>query len=193
MGKVIEKLRLTNVFDPKRTVEVEAVVDTGATMLVLPSALVRKLRLRKSGEAVVRYANGKVETKAIYGIVTTEIRGRSGHFDVLAEENGAQPLVGQIVLEQLDLVVDPKRRRVQPNPQSPDLPMVEILDMTPAGIRPESCNRRETGKAAKSAKGRVGPSAVSRKPSAVGLTPLPARLESGMSESSESRPALTGA
>jgi len=33
---------------------------------------------------------------------------------------------------------------------------------------------------------------VSRKPSAIVLTPVPARLESGMSESSESHPALGG-
>ena len=129
---------MTNVFDPKQTVEVEAVVDTGATMLVLPRTIVRKLRLRKSGEVGVRYANGRVETKTIYGIVTTEIRGRSGHFDVLAEENGTQALVGQMVLEQLDLVVDPKKRRVVPNPQSPDLPMVEILALTGGRIRSRS-------------------------------------------------------
>jgi len=114
------------------------VVDTGATMLVLPKSLVKKLRLRKSGAVGVRYANGKVETKAVYGIVTAEMKGRAGHFDVLAEENGTQVLVGQLVLEQLDLVVDPKKRQVLPNPQSPDLPMVEILAVTRGQIGSKS-------------------------------------------------------
>ena len=130
MGKVIEKLRLTNVFDPKRTVEVEAVIDTGATMLVLPRSLVRKLKLRKMREAGVRYADSRTATKPVYGVVTAELKGRGGEFDVLAEDDGCQALVGQIVLEQLDLIVDPKKRRVVPNPQSPDLPMVEILALT---------------------------------------------------------------
>jgi len=40
---------------------------------------------------------------------------------------GSQPLVGQIVLEQLDLVVDPAARAVRANPRSPEAPMVEIL------------------------------------------------------------------
>jgi hypothetical protein len=35
--------------------------------------------------------------------------------------------VGQIVLEELDLVVDPKARRVRPNPESPEAPLLEIL------------------------------------------------------------------
>jgi predicted aspartyl protease len=129
MGKVVERLKLTSFPDPKRSIVVDAVVDAGATMIVLPMAVVRKLRLRKSNQVGVRYANGRVETKGVYGVVTAELRGRSGHFDVLAEENGTQPLIGQIMLEQLDLMVDPKRRCVAPNPQSPDLPMVEVLGL----------------------------------------------------------------
>ena len=43
MGKVIEKVKLTNLFEPAKWTEVEAVVDTGATMLVLPQPVVDKL------------------------------------------------------------------------------------------------------------------------------------------------------
>jgi predicted aspartyl protease len=50
-----------------------------------------------------------------------------GNFDVLAGVEGSQPLIGQVVLEVLDLVVDPKTRSVIPNPASPEMPMVEIL------------------------------------------------------------------
>ncbi|MCW7079323.1 MAG: hypothetical protein OCU22_09400 [Canidatus Methanoxibalbensis ujae] len=32
MGKVIEQVKLTSLFEPKKSVEVEAVIDTGATM-----------------------------------------------------------------------------------------------------------------------------------------------------------------
>jgi clan AA aspartic protease len=133
MGKVIEKVKITNLFDQTKSVEVEAVIDTGATMLVLPQDVIAKLDLRKMREATVRYANNKTETKSIYGVVTAEIRGRAGEFNVLAESERCQPLVGQIVLEQLDLVVDPSTRTVMPNPRSPEMPMVEIL--TSSGIR----------------------------------------------------------
>ena len=56
--------------------------------------------------------------------------GRAGEFNVLAEPEGAQPLVGQIILEQLDLIVDPSTRKVIPNPRSPEMPMVEFLMAT---------------------------------------------------------------
>ena len=125
MGKVTEKIKLTNLFDPTKSVEVEAVIDTGATMLVLPQDIIDELGLKK-----MRDANNKTETKTIYGVVTVEMCGRAGEFNVLGEPEGAQPLVGQIILEQLDLIVDPSTRRVIPNPRSPEMPMVEILMAT---------------------------------------------------------------
>jgi len=128
MGKVIERIKITNLFNLKKKVEIDAVIDTGATMIVLPQDIVKKLGLKKVRKAKVRYANNKTELKSIYGVVTITIKGRKGNFDVLAEVNGAQPLVGQVVLETLDLVVDPKKRIVAPNPMSPDMPMVEILN-----------------------------------------------------------------
>ncbi len=130
MGKVIEKVKITNLLEPARRIEVEAVIDTGATMVVLPQNVVGQLGLRKIREVRVKYANNKTELKSIYGVVTIEIKGRTGNFDVLAEVEGSQPLIGQVVLEILDLVVDPRTRSLIANPLSPEMPMVEILTAT---------------------------------------------------------------
>lgn len=130
MGKVVGKIKVINVFEPEKAVEIEAVIDTGATMLVLPQNIVDELKLRKMREVKVRYANNKTEVKSIYGIVTVEMCGRAGEFNVLAEPEGAQPLFGQIILKQLDLIVDPGTKKVIPNPRSPEMPMVEVLMAT---------------------------------------------------------------
>jgi len=130
MGKVIEKVKLTSLIEPKKSVEVEAVIDTGATMVVLPKDIVDALGLRKVREVKVRYANNKVETRPIYGVVTIELKGRSANLDVLVEEKGSQPLIGQVLLELLDLIVEPKTRKLIPNPASPEMPMMEILMAT---------------------------------------------------------------
>lgn len=116
---MVEKIKVINVFEPERTIDIEAIIGTGATMLVLPQNLIDELNLRKMREVKVRYANNKTEVKPIYGIVTVEMCGRAGEFNVLAEPEGAQPLIGQIILEQLDLIVDPSTRKVIPNPRSP--------------------------------------------------------------------------
>jgi clan AA aspartic protease len=127
LGKVVEKVRFTNSFDPGRSVEVEAVVDSGATMVVLPKSLVKMLGLKKVVDVKVKYADGSVKEKEVYGVVRVELMGRVGNFDVLAEEEGAQPLIGQIVLERLDLIIEPSTRRLTPNPRSPEMPMIEVF------------------------------------------------------------------
>jgi predicted aspartyl protease len=127
MGKVIEKVKLKSLFDPKKSVEVEAVIDTAATMVVLPKSLVKELHLEKVEDVKVKYANGRVERKEVYGVVRLELKGRVGNFDVLAENEEAQPLIGQIVLERLDLVIEPSTRKLIPNPRSPEMPMIEVF------------------------------------------------------------------
>jgi clan AA aspartic protease len=127
MGKIIEKVKLTSLFDASKSIEVDAVIDTGATMLVLPQDIVNRLELRKISEATVKYANNQRERKSVYAGLLLEIKGRLGSFDVLAEEEGTEPLIGQIVLEELDFVVEPRTKTLSPNPRSPEIPMVEIL------------------------------------------------------------------
>ncbi|MBM4050006.1 MAG: clan AA aspartic protease [Planctomycetes bacterium] len=136
MGRAVEKVKLQNAFDASKRVEVKAVVDTGATMVALPLEIVRQLGLRRFKQVGVRYANNHTARKDVYGVVAVEIQGRLGHFDVLGEEKASQPLIGQTVLEELDLVVNPKTRKVTPNPESPDMPMLEML-----GFRVFHCAR----------------------------------------------------
>ncbi|MCW3131726.1 MAG: aspartyl protease family protein [Candidatus Methanospirare jalkutatii] len=130
MGKVVERVKVTNFKEPSKSIEIEAIIDTGATMSVLPMDLIQKLGLEKIDEVNVRYADNSVRRKEVYGWIILEIAGRKAVFDVLAESEGAQPLIGQIVLERLDLVIEPSTRKVIPNPRSPETPMIEIFMVT---------------------------------------------------------------
>ena len=140
MGKVIEKVKVTNFKDTSKSIEIEAVIDTGATMSVLPMDLIQKLGLEKIDEMNVRYADNSVKRREVYGWIILEIAGRKAVFDVLAEDEGAQPLIGQIVLERLDLVIEPSRRKVIPNPRSPETPMIEIFMATSPNSGHTVCN-----------------------------------------------------
>jgi hypothetical protein len=50
---------------------------------------------------------------------------RHGNFDVVATDEKAPNLVGQIPLEYLDFVVDPKRQKLIPNPEHGGKQMTE--------------------------------------------------------------------
>ena len=142
MGRIVEKVKFTN-FETGKSVMVDALVDTDATMISLPQNVVEELGLRKLRDTPVRYANNKTEVKEVYGVVVVEMDGREAEFSVLAEEEGSRPLIGHVVLEMLDLIVDTSARRVVPNPRSPDMPMIEQLAAAPGELRPGRPARRD--------------------------------------------------
>ncbi len=123
----MEKIKVWNIFDPQKYLETEAPVDTGATLLALPANFIKRLSLRKMRAVPVRYANNQIESRDLYTAVTLEILGRSATFDVLELPEGSQSLIGQIPLEALDLVVNPKSGKLSPNPLSPDAPMMDLI------------------------------------------------------------------
>jgi len=109
-----------------RWAETEALVDTGAVTLVLPRDLCERLGLHFQGTRRVRYANG---TTAVipWTSVRVEILGRDTICETFVEAPGTTPLIGQIPLEALDLIVDPRSRDVSVNPASPDMPLLDLL------------------------------------------------------------------
>jgi clan AA aspartic protease len=101
----------------------EALVDTGATTLVLPIDVCRRLRLRPLRTTQVALADGSLCEMTWVRGVWIEILGRGMTCDALAAPEGTTALIGQIPLEGLDLVVDPRSREVRPNPAHPDGPL----------------------------------------------------------------------
>ena len=125
MGLIMITLRLQNAITPGEAVEIEAKVDTGATMLVIPGNVAERLKLPALRKQIVKYANETTEEKEVVWGVELEICGRKGVFSAIVEPNKQYALVGAVVLEELDLLADPKARTVYPNPRS-HLPTAEI-------------------------------------------------------------------
>ena len=136
MGRVMASVKLTNQTDLEnaegglipaaavRSLEIEALVDTGTTQLMIPENVRAALGLPVQGTREVRYADGRVASVPWVG-VRIEIFGRAMICDALVEAAGMEPLLGQIPLEGLDLLVDPKTREIRVNPRSPNVPMME--------------------------------------------------------------------
>jgi clan AA aspartic protease len=110
-----------------RRIEVDALVDTGATLVSLPKNWADKLGLDLVRTVTARYGNNTKARKRIVGPAHLEIVGRDTYCDILVESPGSAPLIGQVVLEELDLHVDPRKQALIPNPESPDMPLVEVL------------------------------------------------------------------
>lgn len=134
MGAVRVRVKLTNAIDEAlvsrgllnpnllRVLEVEALVDTGAVRTVLPIEIVNQLGLRIRGQQIARYANGSEESVGVTEPVIIEIGDRETTEAALV--TGDLVLIGQTVLETLDLLVDCKNQRLIP--ANPDHPVMRI-------------------------------------------------------------------
>jgi clan AA aspartic protease len=99
-----------------RKIEVpDALVDTGATLLTMPTRLIQQLGLEKTGSKRVNRSQGTTEA-GIYQAVRLTIQGRSCTMDVLEAPDSTPVLIGQIPLEHLDFVIDPRGQKLIGNP-----------------------------------------------------------------------------
>lgn len=125
MGRIVTKIKVVNFgdvlfaqqgqkpIDDIRSIEMEALVDTGATLLCLPPAIIANLGLSYLVSRKAVTANGTVERK-IFGGAQLTIMGRTCTVDVMELPEGVPALVGYIPLENLDLQVDPKGQSLIP-------------------------------------------------------------------------------
>ena len=101
--------------DVRRITVPDALVDTGATLLSLPTRLIRQLGLRKTGSKRVTSSAGLTQAD-LYEAVRLTIQGRTCTMDVIEVPDNVPVLIGQIPLEHLDLVIDTRSRTLIGNP-----------------------------------------------------------------------------
>jgi len=141
MGEVRIKVKLTNASDedlcagrrlPRAKVrgyEADAIVDTGAVRSIVPAHVVQKLGVRIRGNRVAEYADGRKEPVGVTSGIVFDILGRDTLEEALVL--GDEVLIGQTVLEKLDLWVDSASQRVFPNPAHPDQPVSKVRQVSP--------------------------------------------------------------
>src|SRR5437870_3006763 len=90
------------------------VVDSGAARLVIPQSIATRLGLDISGTVQVRYADGRTATRQIARDVQLKYGNREGTFNAVIEPSRESVLVGAIVMEDLDLIIDCTTQRLVP-------------------------------------------------------------------------------
>ena len=136
MGEVRIKVKLTNAVDEAlvrrgklstneiRIYETDALVDTGAVSSVVPIHVAQRLGLGIRGHRVAEYADGRQDIVEVTEPLIIECIGR----DTLEEALilGDEVIIGQTVLDKLDLLVDCANKGLIPNPAHPDQPVLKI-------------------------------------------------------------------
>jgi predicted aspartyl protease len=100
--------------DRVRRATLRGTVDPGATRLVLPAKLVKQLGLPYRAKVKVRYANRESAVRDSVNMAFVKLLGRDGVFSAVVEPKRRTALIGAIVLEELDFLVDCTNQRLIP-------------------------------------------------------------------------------
>jgi predicted aspartyl protease len=97
-----------------RRLTIKGTVDSGSTKLVLPEKVVRQLGLPITGQVQVTYANRETATRDSVKGVYVRLLGRDGVFNASVEPKRRTALIGAIILEDLDFLVDCTHQQLVP-------------------------------------------------------------------------------
>ena len=125
MGHVFAKIKLSN---PTQTdfesVEVNALVDTGALMLCIPEHVALQLNLKTESKREVSVADGRSLNVPYVGPIRVSFEKRFCYVGALVL--GDEVLLGAVPMEDMDLVVNPGRRELTVDPVSPNIPHARV-------------------------------------------------------------------
>ena len=92
---------------------VNALVDTGATLSVIPGRILERLGVERRWHRKFTLANGERVERDV-GVVIFACNGREGAAETIFGEPGDKPLLGALTLETLALKVNPRKGRLEP-------------------------------------------------------------------------------
>ena len=100
-------------------IEVEALADSGTLHLCIPEHIRIQLQLDEIDKKEVTLADGNRRLVPYVGPIEIRFKNRIGFAGALVM--GDQALLGAIPMEDMDLIIIPKTRTVDVNPNSPNI------------------------------------------------------------------------
>jgi len=95
-------------------------------MLALPQDVTEKLGLSFIRKSIASYVDERREALDVVGPVIIHVGGRQMIAECLVLPPRAEALVGPVILESLDLLVDCQKKALTPRPESPIYPSLKL-------------------------------------------------------------------
>lgn len=115
MGLTVLRVEVANPAKPEVRESVRFLIDSGAVYSVVPTPILRKLKIRPLAEEEFTLADGSFITRKKGGAMF-KYGNRIGVADVIFGESGDSVLLGALTLGALGLTLDPLRRQLKPLP-----------------------------------------------------------------------------
>jgi clan AA aspartic protease len=109
-----------------RRAVVRSMVDSGAYMMVINEDVCKKLGLPKIGAKVAVLENGKRIKLKVVGPLEIRFGNRYTNTNAMVLPGSSEVLLGAIPMEDLDVMIDPRKRKLVVNPANPKIPKMPL-------------------------------------------------------------------
>jgi len=102
-----------------RSTRVRMVVDTGSWLMAINESIREHLDLPVVYRETLAMANGQPITRDVVGPIEVRFENRRSVCNAFVLPGDSEPLLGAIPMEEMDLLVNPKRQELVLNPEYP--------------------------------------------------------------------------
>ncbi len=117
-----------------KRMQVRMVVDTGSWLMAINESIRDYLDLQVVYQTTLAMANGQPITRDVVGPIEVHFGDQKSVCNAFVLPGDSEPLLGAIPMEEMDLLVDPKRQQLVLNPEYPYNGMLRL------GRRPPKVN-----------------------------------------------------
>ncbi|OCQ91758.1 hypothetical protein BCD67_09590 [Oscillatoriales cyanobacterium USR001] len=107
--------------DQIKSMKVKALVDNGASLLMITESIKNQLNLLKIDEQQAELADGSVMDVEVVGPVEIRFENRKAIVSAMVIPGEVEVLLGAIPMQAMDVLIDIKQERLIVNPKSPDI------------------------------------------------------------------------
>jgi len=106
--------------DEVKQINVRMLVDSGSYMMAINEAIQEQLQLSFIEKKKLVMADGTVQEFDVVGPLLVKFSNRTATCSALLLEGDNEPLLGAITMEEMDVLIHPKRQELIINPAHPD-------------------------------------------------------------------------
>jgi len=105
--------------DEIKKMTVHMLVDTGAYMMGINETIQEQLSLSFIEKRKAILADGSVKEYDVVGPIMVKFKNRTASCSAMVLEGNAEPLLGAIPMEEMDVLIHPQRQELIVNPEHP--------------------------------------------------------------------------
>ncbi|OGG12517.1 hypothetical protein A3D77_01125 [Candidatus Gottesmanbacteria bacterium RIFCSPHIGHO2_02_FULL_39_11] len=114
MGLTSAVISISNLYNSKLRQTDNFLVDSGASLTVVPENIWKKLKIKPESEVFIHLANGKV-LKRKTGFAKVKYLEKEVPTQVILGESDDSKLLGVLTLEEMGLILNPLKRTLEQN------------------------------------------------------------------------------